>query len=52
MAMELEYDTLVLATGSYPFVPPIAGRDRLHCHVYRTIEDLGGHPRQLRREVA
>jgi nitrite reductase (NADH) large subunit len=37
---ELEYDTLVLATGSYPFVPPIAGRDRPHCHVYRTIEDL------------
>ncbi|MDB6102896.1 MAG: nirB, partial [Gammaproteobacteria bacterium] len=37
---ELEYDILVLATGSYPFVPPIAGRDRPHCHVYRTIEDL------------
>jgi len=37
---EFEYDTLVLATGSYPFVPPIAGRDRPHCHVYRTIEDL------------
>jgi nitrite reductase (NADH) large subunit len=37
---ELRYDTLVLATGSYPFVPPIAGRDRPHCHVYRTIEDL------------
>jgi nitrite reductase (NADH) large subunit len=37
---ELPYDTLVLATGSYPFVPPIEGRDRAHCHVYRTIEDL------------
>ncbi len=37
---ELEYDTLVLATGSYPFVPPIPGRDRAACHVYRTIEDL------------
>src|SRR3981081_2878666 len=37
---ELEYDILVLATGSNPFVPPIAGRDRPHCHVYRTIEDL------------
>lgn len=37
---EFEYDTLVLATGSYPFVPPIEGRDRPHCHVYRTIEDL------------
>ncbi len=36
----LPYDRLVLATGSLPFVPPIAGRDRPHCHVYRTIEDL------------
>lgn len=34
------YDTLVLATGSYPFVPPIDGHDLPHCHVYRTIEDL------------
>ena len=37
---ELEYDILVIATGSYPFVPPVPGRDRPHCHVYRTIEDL------------
>ena len=37
---EVEYDTLVLATGSYPFVPPLPGRDRPACHVYRTIEDL------------
>ncbi|CAM3116275.1 nitrite reductase large subunit NirB [Vibrio rarus] len=36
------YDTLVLATGSYPFVPPIAGNDGEHCHVYRTLEDLDG----------
>jgi nitrite reductase (NADH) large subunit len=34
------YDTLVLATGSYPFVPPIPGRDAAGCFVYRTIEDL------------
>ncbi|MBQ1766754.1 MAG: FAD-dependent oxidoreductase, partial [Aquincola sp.] len=34
------YDRLVLATGSSPFVPPVPGRDRPHCHVYRTIEDL------------
>jgi len=36
----LDYDKLVLATGSYPFVPPIPGRDRNDCFVYRTIEDL------------
>ena len=37
---EIEYDTLILATGSYPFVPPLPGRERNACHVYRTIEDL------------
>jgi nitrite reductase (NADH) large subunit len=36
----LDYDALVLATGSYPFVPPIPGADRPGCFVYRTIEDL------------
>ena len=36
----LDYDILVIASGSYPFVPPIPGRDRPGCHVYRTIEDL------------
>ncbi|MDR5817755.1 nitrite reductase large subunit NirB [Caballeronia sp. LZ033] len=36
----LAYDKLVLATGSYPFVPPVEGRDRAGCFVYRTIEDL------------
>ena len=34
------YDRVVLATGSYPYVPPIPGRDRPGCFVYRTIEDL------------
>lgn len=34
------YDKLVLATGSFPFVPPLPGKDREHCLVYRTIEDL------------
>lgn len=36
----VEYDKLVLATGSYPFVPPVPGHDRQQCLVYRTIEDL------------
>ncbi|MGW1538704.1 nitrite reductase large subunit NirB [Streptomyces sp. NPDC002309] len=34
------YDVLVLATGSYPFVPPVPGKDATGCFVYRTIEDL------------
>lgn len=34
------YDKLILATGSYPFVPPIPGNNQEHCLVYRTIEDL------------
>ena len=34
------YDSLVLATGSYPFVPSIPGSDTPGCFVYRTIEDL------------
>ena len=36
-----DYDNLVLATGSYPFVPPIEGADTKGCFVYRTIDDLG-----------
>ncbi|XUL87970.1 nitrite reductase large subunit NirB [Streptomyces galilaeus] len=36
----VEYDALVLATGSYPFVPPVPGKDSEGCFVYRTIEDL------------
>jgi nitrite reductase (NADH) large subunit len=36
----LHYDKLVLATGSYPFVPPIKGKDANGTFVYRTIEDL------------
>src|SRR5688572_2719385 len=37
---EVPYDKLVFATGSYPFVPPVPGKDRRGCFVYRTIEDL------------
>ncbi|WP_416955194.1 nitrite reductase large subunit NirB [Nocardioides sp. T5] len=35
-----EYDVLVLATGAAPFVPPVEGRGKDGCFVYRTIEDL------------
>lgn len=34
------YDYLILATGSYPFVPPVEGSDKAGVFVYRTIEDL------------
>lgn len=37
---ELHWDKLVLATGSYPFVPPIPGNDLPDCFVYRTLDDL------------
>lgn len=37
-----EYDYLILATGSFPFVPPIKGADKKGVFVYRTIEDLDG----------
>lgn len=38
--LAVDYDVLVLATGSYPFVPPVPGKDSAGCFVYRTIEDL------------
>lgn len=40
LGVSISYDKLVMATGSYPFVPPISGNDRDGCLVYRTIEDL------------
>jgi NAD(P)H-nitrite reductase large subunit len=33
------YDTLVLATGSRPFVPPLDGTDQDGVFVFRTLED-------------
>ena len=36
----VSYDYVVLATGSYPFVPPIEGIHKPGVFVYRTIEDL------------
>ncbi|WP_318516901.1 nitrite reductase large subunit NirB [Photobacterium leiognathi] len=37
---EVHYDKLIMATGSYPWVPPIKGSENKDCFVYRTIEDL------------
>jgi len=34
------YDALILAAGSYPFVPPLPGNDAPGTFVYRTIEDV------------
>lgn len=38
--VEVAYDKVVLATGSFPFVPPVPGHDREDVFVYRTIDDL------------
>jgi len=37
---QISYDALVLATGSYAFVPPVPGHQVPGCHVYRTLDDL------------
>ena len=36
----LGYDRLVLATGSFPFVPPVEGSGAPGCFVYRTLDDV------------
>jgi nitrite reductase (NADH) large subunit len=36
----IHFDKLVLATGSFPFVPQIKGKEAEGTFVYRTIEDL------------
>ena len=38
--LEVSYDKIILATGSYPFVPPVSGHERSNVFVYRTIDDL------------
>lgn len=38
--VESSYDYLVLATGSYAFVPPVKGIESKGVFVYRTIEDI------------
>ncbi|CCH21361.1 nitrite reductase large subunit NirB [Micromonospora lupini] len=37
---EYAYHALVLATGSYPFVPPVPGAELPGVFVYRTLDDL------------
>lgn len=37
---EYPYDALVLATGSYAFVPPVPGAELPGVFVYRTLDDL------------
>ncbi len=37
---EYPYDALVLATGAYPYVPPIPGAGLSGCFTYRTLDDL------------
>ncbi len=38
--LTIRYDHVVLATGSYPLVPPVPGIESTGVFVYRTIEDL------------
>ncbi len=37
---QIGYDHIILATGSYPFVPPVEGIQQRGVFVYRTIADL------------
>ena len=43
----IDYDELVLATGSYAWVPPVAGADLPGVHLYRTIADVDGMKKHL-----
>ena len=54
----VRYDSLVLATGSAPFVPPVPGHDLPGCFVYRTVDDVAElrayvqqRAQRLRRQV-
>jgi nitrite reductase (NADH) large subunit len=38
--LKIKYDHVVMATGSYPFVPPVPGVDKFGVFLYRTIDDL------------
>ncbi|MBN3124952.1 nitrite reductase large subunit NirB [Pectobacterium brasiliense] len=43
------YDKLIMATGSYPWIPSIKGSNGQDCFVYRTIEDLNAIENCARR---
>ena len=47
--VEVSYDTVVLATGSFPFVPTVPGIEKRGVFVYRTHRGSGTHHR-LRRQ--
>ena len=47
----IDYDALVLATGSYAFVPPVPGHELPACHVYRTLDDLDAIRADARRSL-
>jgi nitrite reductase (NADH) large subunit len=47
-----DYEALVLATGSYAFVPPVPGHDLPACHVYRTLDDLDAIRADAQRALA
>jgi len=36
---KLEYDSLIIATGASPFMPPIKGREKTGVYMIRTLED-------------
>jgi nitrite reductase (NADH) large subunit len=38
--LSVPYDDLVIATGSFPFVPPVPGIKNRGVYVYRTIQDV------------
>ncbi|HWF51238.1 MAG TPA: molybdopterin-dependent oxidoreductase [Solirubrobacteraceae bacterium] len=47
-----DFDSLVLATGSRPFLPPIPGVDAPHVRVFRTPGDVDGLATACRRGCA
>lgn len=49
-----DYDELVIATGSRPFIPPIKGFEGDGCLLFRTIDDcykIAGYAKQCKKAV-